>query len=128
MKKRVLVVEDHEENRRILRLLLASASIDMIEAVTGEEGVAAAERERPDLILMDIQLPGLDGYEATRRIKGNPAVRHIPIIVVTSYALSGDDVKAFEAGCDAYVTKPFVPRELLAKVREFLAKQPGASA
>jgi len=128
MKKRVLVVEDHEENRRILRLLLASASIDMIEAVTGEDGVAAAERERPDLILMDIQLPGLDGYEATRRIKANPAVRHIPIIVVTSYALSGDDVKAFEAGCDAYVTKPFVPRELLAKVREFLAKQPGASA
>ncbi|MGE5858429.1 MAG: response regulator [Solirubrobacterales bacterium] len=128
MKKRVLVVEDHEENRRILRLLLASASIDMIEAVTGEEGVAAAERERPDLILMDIQLPGLDGYEATRRIKANPAVRHIPIIVVTSYALSGDDVKAFEAGCDAYVTKPFVPRELLAKVRGFLAKQPGASA
>ena len=128
MKKRVLVVEDHEENRRILRLLLASASIDMIEAVTGEEGVAAAERERPDLILMDIQLPGLDGYEATRRIKANPAVRHIPIIVVTSYALSGDDVKAFEAGCDAYVTKPFVPRELLATVRGFLAKQPGASA
>jgi len=128
MNKRVLVVEDHEENRRILRLLLASASIDMIEAVTGEEGVAAAERERPDLILMDIQLPGLDGYEATRRIKANPAVRHIPIIVVTSYALSGDDVKAFEAGCDAYVTKPFVPRELLAKVREYLAKQPGASA
>jgi two-component system cell cycle response regulator DivK len=128
MKKRVLVVEDHEENRRILRLLLASASIDMIEAVTGEEGVALAEREHPDLILMDIQLPGLDGYEATRRIKANHAVRHIPIIVVTSYALSGDDVKAFEAGCDAYVTKPFVPRELLAKVREFLGKQPGASA
>ncbi|HMB33501.1 MAG TPA: response regulator [Methylomirabilota bacterium] len=122
MSKRVLVIEDHEENRRIIRLLLGSAGIDMIEAVTGEEGVAKAEGERPDLILMDIQLPGLDGYEATRRIKGNPALRHIPIIVVTSYALSGDDVKAFEAGCDAYVTKPFVPRELLAKVREFLSK------
>jgi two-component system cell cycle response regulator DivK len=122
MSKRVLVVEDHEENRRIVRLLLSSAGIDMIEAVTGEEGVAKAEQERPDLILMDIQLPGLDGYEATRRIKGNPALRHIPIIVVTSYALSGDDVKAFEAGCDAYVTKPFVPRELLAKVREYLGK------
>ena len=122
MNKRVLVIEDHEENRRIIRLLLGSAGIDMIEAVTGEEGVAKAEGERPDLILMDIQLPGLDGYEATRRIKGNPALRHIPIIVVTSYALSGDDVKAFEAGCDAYVTKPFVPRELLAKVREFLSK------
>src|SRR5262249_6596671 len=78
-------------------------------------------------ILMDIQLPGLDGYEATRRIKGNPALRHIPIIVVTSYALSGDDVKAFEAGCDAYVTKPFVPRELLAKVREYLSKAEGGA-
>ena len=122
MSKRVLVIEDHEENRRIVRLLLASAGIEMIEAVTGEEGVAAAEKERPDLILMDIQLPGLDGYEATRRIKANPALRHIPIIVVTSYALSGDDVKAF--GCDAYVTKPFVPRELLAKVRGFLETSP----
>ena len=120
MKKRILVVEDHEENRRIVGYLLASAGFEMIEAVTGEEGVAAAERERPDLILMDIQLPGLDGYEATRRIKGNPALHHIPIIVVTSYALSGDDVKAFQAGCDAYVTKPFVPRELLAKIREYL--------
>jgi two-component system cell cycle response regulator DivK len=121
MSKRILVIEDHEENRRILRILLASAGFEMIEAVTGEEGVAAAERERPDLILMDIQLPGLDGYEATRRIKANPALRHIPVIVVTSYALSGDDVKAFEAGCDAYVTKPFVPRQLLAKVRQYLA-------
>jgi len=127
MNKRVLVIEDHEENRRIVRLLLGSAGIDMIEAVTGEEGVAKAEQERPDLILMDIQLPGLDGYEATRRIKGNPALRHIPIIVVTSYALSGDDVKAFEAGCDAYVTKPFVPRELLAKVREYLSKAEGGA-
>jgi two-component system cell cycle response regulator DivK len=92
----------------------------LLEAATGEEGIAMAEKERPDLILMDIQLPGLDGYEATRRIKANPDLRHIPIIVVTSYALSGDDVKAFEAGCDAYVTKPFVPRDLLAKVREYV--------
>ena len=120
MAKRVLVVEDHAENRRIVRLLLNHAGIEMIEAVTGEEGIAVAETERPDVILMDIQLPGLDGYEATRRIKANPELRHIPIIVVTSYALSGDDVKAFEAGCDAYVTKPFVPRELLAKIRGYL--------
>jgi two-component system cell cycle response regulator DivK len=82
--------------------------------------VALAETHRPDLILMDIQLPGLDGYEATRRIKANPALRHIPVIAVTSYALSGDEVKAKAAGCDAYVTKPFSPRALLAKVREFL--------
>ena len=120
MSKRILVIEDHEDNRRILRDLLTSAGYEPIEAVTGEEGVALAETHRPDLILMDIQLPGLDGYEATRRIKANPALHHIPIIAVTSYALSGDEVKAKEAGCDAYVTKPFSPRALLAKVREYL--------
>jgi two-component system cell cycle response regulator DivK len=120
MTKRILVVEDHEENRRIMRDLLTSAGFEMIEALTGEDGVRAAEAERPDLILMDIQLPGLDGYEATRRIKANPALRSIPIIAVTSYALSGDEVKAREAGCDDYVAKPFSPRALLAKVRERL--------
>jgi two-component system cell cycle response regulator DivK len=120
MSKRVLVVEDQEDNRRILRDLLTSASYEMIEASTGEEGVTLAETHRPDLILMDIQLPGLDGYEATRRIKANPALRQIPIIAVTSYALSGDEAKALAAGCDAYVTKPFSPRQLLAKVREYL--------
>ena len=120
MSKLILVVEDQEDNRRIMRDLLTSVDYEVIEAVTGEEGVAAAETHRPDLILMDIQLPGLDGYEATRQIKANPDLEHIPIIVVTSYALSGDDVKAFEAGCNAYVSKPFSPRELLAKIREFL--------
>jgi two-component system cell cycle response regulator DivK len=92
----------------------------MIEALTGEDGVRLAGEERPDLILMDIQLPGLDGYEATRRIKADPALRPIPIIAVTSYALSGDDVKALEAGCDAYVTKPFSPRALLATIRQYV--------
>jgi two-component system cell cycle response regulator DivK len=120
MSKLILVVEDQEDNRRIMRDLLTSAGYEVIEAVTGEEGVAAAETHRPDLILMDIQLPGLDGYEATRQIKVNPDLEHIPIIVVTSYALSGDDVKAFEAGCNDYVSKPFSPRELLAKIREYL--------
>jgi len=120
MSKLILVVEDQEDNRRIMRDLLTSVGYEVIEAVTGEEGVAAAETHRPDLILMDIQLPGLDGYEATRQIKANPDLEHIPIIVVTSYALSGDDVKAFEAGCNAYVSKPFSPRELLAKIREYL--------
>jgi len=120
MSRRILVVEDQEDNRRILRDLLTSAGYELIEAVTGEEGVALAETHRPDLILMDIQLPGLDGYGATRQIKANPALRQIPVIAVTSYALSGDDVKAREAGCDGYVTKPFSPRALLAKVREYL--------
>jgi len=120
MSKRILVVEDHEDNRRIMRDLLTSSGFEVIEAVTGVEGVSAAETYRPDLIVMDIQLPGIDGYEATRRIKANPNLQKVPIIVVTSYALSGDDVKAFEAGCDAYVAKPFSPRDLLAKIREYV--------
>ena len=120
MSRRILLVEDHEDNRRIVRDLLTPQGYEVIEAVTGEDGVAMAGTHRPDLILMDIQLPGLDGYEATRRIKADPALRAIPIVVVTSYALSGDDVKAREAGCDAYVAKPFSPRALLAKIREFV--------
>ena len=120
MSPRILVIEDHEENRRIVRDLLTSAGFTMIEATTGEDGVRLAGTERPDLILMDIQLPGFDGYEATRRIKADPTLRPIPIIAVTSYALSGDDRKALEAGCDAYVTNPFSPRALLAKIREYL--------
>ena len=120
MNKTILVIEDQEDNRRILRDLLTNSGFEVIEAVTGTDGVRIAETHHPDLILMDIQLPGIDGYDATRRIKANPNLQKIPIIVVTSYALSGDDVKAFEAGCDAYVTKPFSPRNLLAKIREFL--------
>jgi len=118
--KRILVIEDHEENRRLLRDLLTSFGYELIEAVTGEEGLTAAEAERPDLILMDIQLPGMDGYETTRRIKAKQALNHIPVVAVTSYALSGDDVKAFAAGCDAYVTKPFDPADLLEKIEGYL--------
>ena len=120
MSTRILVVEDQADNRRILRDLLTSVGYEILEAVTGDEGVTLATTQHPDLILMDIQLPGLDGYEAARRIKANSALRHIPIIAVTSYALSGDDVKALEAGCDAYVRKPFSPRALLAKIRDYL--------
>jgi two-component system cell cycle response regulator DivK len=123
MSKRILVIEDQEDNRAILRDLLAAAGYEYLEAVNGLEGVAVAARERPDLILMDIQLPEIDGYEATRRIKSDPALRPIPIIAVTSYALSGDEAKARAAGCDDYVTKPFSPRALLAKVRAFLPDQ-----
>jgi two-component system cell cycle response regulator DivK len=120
MSKRILVVEDQEDNRRIVHDLLTASGYELIEATTGEDGLKQAAVEKPDLILMDIQLPGMDGYEVTRRIKANPQLAHIPIIVVTSYALSGDDKKAFEAGCNGYVTKPFSPRVLLAKIREFL--------
>jgi two-component system, cell cycle response regulator DivK len=111
MSKRILVVEDQEDNRQILRDLLGSVGYEMIEAGDGEAGVAPAKAERPDLIL---------SYEATRRIKADPDLRQIPIIVVTSYALSGDEAKARAAGCDSYVTKPYSPRQLLAKIREYL--------
>jgi two-component system, cell cycle response regulator DivK len=120
MSKCILVVEDQADNRRILRDMLGNAGYDLIEAESGEEALTAVETQRPDLILMDIQLPVMDGYEATRRIKSNPTLKDVPIIAVTSYALSGDEGKARAAGCNAYVTKPFSPRALLAKVREFL--------
>lgn len=120
MSHRILIVEDQEDNRAILRDLLTAHGLTFIEAVNGEEGVRLAQREQPDLILMDIQLPAMDGYEATRRIKADPTSCAIPIIAVTSYALSGDDAKAKTAGCDAYVTKPFSPRQLMATVRTFL--------
>jgi two-component system, cell cycle response regulator DivK len=120
MTKRILVVEDTDDNRRIIRDLLTAAGYDLLEATDGAAGVALAQKERPDLVLMDIQLPEMDGYEATRRIRAIPELAKVPIIAVTSYALSGDDAKALAAGCDSYVAKPFSPRQLLAKIREFL--------
>jgi two-component system, cell cycle response regulator DivK len=120
MSQRILVVEDQHDNRQILRDLLTSADFEVFEAEDGEAGLAAAAAHRPDLILMDIQLPILDGYEATRRLKADAALRSIPVIAVTSYALGGDEKKARAAGCDAYIAKPYSPRQLLAKVREYL--------
>jgi two-component system cell cycle response regulator DivK len=115
---RILIIEDTEDNRTILRDLFESVGYTVLEASDGEEGVASAERENPDVILMDIQLPVLDGYEATRRIKAIPALARTPIIAVTSHALSDDEQKARAAGCDDYVAKPFSPRALLAKVQQ----------
>ena len=116
MKKTILVVEDQEDNRQILRDLLGSAGFLMIEAHDGEQALTVARSQRPDLILMDIQLPLVDGYEATRNIKRDPELRHIPVVAVTSYALSGDEQRARQAGCDAYVAKPYSPRFLLSKI------------
>ncbi len=120
MSKRILMVEDTEDNRQIMRDLISMTDYELIEACDGAEGIAMAALYKPDLILMDIQLPVMDGYEATRRIKADPALTHIPIIAVTSYALSGDEAKTLAAGCEGYVAKPFSPRLLLAKIREFL--------
>ena len=128
MNLKILVVEDHEDNRRIIHDLLTAHGFDVVEAVTGLEGVRAAERQNPALILMDIQLPEIDGYEATRRIKSRPELKHIPIIIITSYALSGDDLKAYAAGCDEYVSKPYSPRKLLIKIRKLLPEAPAGEA
>ena len=121
MSKRILVVEDQPDNRQILRDLLTNADFEVIEAEDGEAGLAAAADHRPDLILMDVQLPGIDGYETTRRLKADTLLHTIPIIAVTSYALSGEAETARAAGCDGYIAKPYSPRQLLAKVREYLS-------
>ena len=121
MSKLILAVEDQEDNMQILRDLLVNAGYEMIEAENGEEALAALEKQRPDLILMDIQIPIIDGYEVTRRIKANPALRSIPIIAVTSHALGEGEEKARAAGCDDFVAKPYSPRQLLAKVRQYLS-------
>ena len=120
MSKCILVVEDQEDNRQIIRDMLSATDYELTEAENGEQALAAVAKQRPDLILMDIQLPIMDGYEATRRIKADPALKSIPIIAVTSYALSGEEQKAREAGCDDYVPKPYSPRHLLAKIRHYL--------
>ena len=120
MTKRILFVEDQEDNRKILRDLLGSTGYELVEAEDGVQAVEAVAKQRPDLILMDIHLPNMDGYEATRHIRSNPDNKGIPIIAVTSYALTGDDVKAIAAGCDAYVAKPYSPRQLMAKIKEYL--------
>ena len=121
MSKRILVVEDQEDNRQIIRDMLSATDYEITEAESGEQALEAVAKQRPDLILMDIQLPGMDGYETTRRIKADPALRSITIIAVTSYALSGEEQKARAAGCDEYVPKPYSPRQLLAKIRQYLS-------
>jgi two-component system cell cycle response regulator DivK len=125
MSATVLHVEDNASNRKIVRDLLGFRGYRVVEAVDGEEAMAVAERERPDLILMDIQLPKVSGLEATRRIKARPDLAHIPIVAVTSFALSGDDQHAYAAGCSAYLAKPYNPRELLRVIQDILGKSHG---
>jgi two-component system cell cycle response regulator DivK len=118
--KTVLYVEDNEFNRKIVRQLLAKTTYHLREAMDGEEGVASALATPPDLILMDIQLPKISGLEATRQLRNDPRTAGVPIIVVTSFALSGDEQKATAAGATAYLAKPYSPRALLAKIRELV--------
>jgi len=122
MTKRILVVEDQEDLRGVLRDLLTSSGYIVIEAADGATGIAMAKSDRPSIILMDIQMPVIDGYEATRQIKADPDLASIPIIAVSSFAMKGDEEKARAAGCDEYVTKPYSPIQLLRMVRSYLVK------
>ncbi len=117
---RILVVEDNPDNRVLITDVLASLDYEVIVAIDGEEGIAKAASEKPDLILLDLSLPLVDGWTATRRIKARPELQHIIIIALTAHAMVGDREKALEAGCDDYVSKPIDLRELAGKLTEHL--------
>ena len=116
----ILVVEDDETNQELVTRFLRRDGHPVIHAADGQEGIKQARTQMPNLILMDLSLPGLDGWEATRRIKGNPYTENIPIIALTAHTLSADVMKAMEAGCDSYETKPVVYGRLMAKIRGFV--------
>ena len=118
--KTILYVEDNELNRKIVRDLLRRTSYRLIEAPDGEAGVTIAREQRPDLILMDIQLPKISGIEATRRLRAEAATAATPIIAITSFALSGDEQRAMDAGASAYLAKPYSPFTLLSMIRKLL--------
>ena len=120
MSKRILVIEDTEDNRQIIRDLLTSFDYELIEAVDGAEGVAMAQTHRPDLILMDIQLPQVSGLEVTKWIKDDPELRAIPVVAVTAFAMKGDEERIREGGCEAYLSKPISVGKFIETVRRFI--------
>jgi len=120
MTKRILLVEDNPQNRYLVTFLLEKNGYEVVSAEDGEEAIAAVEAERPDLILMDVQLPKLDGYEATRRIKADARFKDIPLVALTAHSMKGDRGKALAAGCDDYITKPVDAEGLLARIRELV--------
>ena len=120
MNKRILLIEDNPQNRYLASFLMEARGWEMVHAEDGPAGIELAAKSQPALILLDIQLPGMDGYAVARALRADPTLAGIPIVAVTSYALSGDEAKARAAGCTGYVAKPFSPRQLLAKVHEFL--------
>jgi len=118
--KKILIVEDNEQNMYLISFLLKKKGYEVIEAKTGEEGVELAVKEKPGLILMDIQLPGIDGLEATKKIRSSEADEKIPIVALTSYAMPGDKEKALKAGCTGYIEKPINPKTFLSDIEKYL--------
>jgi CheY-like chemotaxis protein len=124
---KILLVEDNETNRIMLTRRLVSRGYDVVIAVDGESGLAMAGTEAPDLILMDMSLPVLDGWAATKRLKAEPATQHIPVVALTAHAMAGDRARAIEAGCNDYDTKPIELPRLLGKIEALLVGAPGSS-
>ena len=120
MKKKFLLIEDNEQNRYLVTFLLTQRGHEVVPAESGPVGIELAGRIRPDLILLDIQLPGMDGYAVARALKSDPALRAVPIVAVTSYAMLGDREQALAAGCNGYLEKPINPRTFVASVECFL--------
>src|SRR5437868_13041227 len=125
--KMVLLVEDNEDNRIVYSTILKHFGYTVTEALNGEEGISKARTEKPDLILMDISIPIIDGWEATQVLKHDPETNEIPIIALTAHALASDREKAMEVGCDGYLAKPCEPRQVVSEVARVLGLQVGAS-
>jgi CheY-like chemotaxis protein len=127
MKGTILLIEDNEQNRYLATFLLEQRGYEVVPAVSGPLGIEAARRIRPDVIALDIQLPGMDGYAVARALKGDPGVQQIPIVAVTSYAMVGDREQALAAGCDGYIEKPINPETFVSEIERFL-RPPGDEA
>lgn len=121
--KKVLVIEDNHQNLKLISYALSRAGYEVIAVTTGEEGVALVQSESPFFVIMDIQLPGINGLEATRRIRASSAYDHIPIIAITSYAMAGDREKLISAGCSAYFEKPIDPLTIVAHIHQAIGKE-----
>ena len=125
MNKRILVVEDNPQNMRLIEMTLGPKGYILLEASDGQEAISLSVRERPDLIIMDIQLPGINGLDVTRKLRKTPSISDTPIIGVTAYAMKGDREKIIEAGCDAYLSKPIDTRQLPELVAKMLLTKHG---
>lgn len=116
----ILLVEDHDDNRKIYRTILVHSGFQVLEAQDGRSGIRIAREARPDLILMDVSIPHIDGWEATRILKADAETAHIPIVALTAHALKEDRQRALDAGCDGYLAKPVEPRKVVEEVRRFI--------